>query len=675
MRTRIVAGLTTTFVAAGLVLLSGVHPAVAATPLELLYIAASNGPTTFVVDPALGKRVNEAEAGSASGEVAVAPDAGLALIVDSDHNEVVVLSPNRGTIQRRIPVGTAPRGVAIAADRRHAYVTNHGANTLSVIDLTTLTVVATALVGRGPEDVAVTPDGRRLYVTTADGVDVLDAATNTLTRVVTAGQNPAGVAITPDGRYAYVANRGGNTVSVINTATNAVATVAAGRGPLYVATTPDGARAYVTNATDRTVSVIDTTTNAVAATIPLGFAPVAVVVTPDGKRAYVSGTDGTVAKIDTATDTVASSFVGWGGGFGIGLAVGTVEPVAPVASFTVKPVVELGGFNSDTSASLPGTGGFGKYTWDFGDGIVETVYGPNSGHSYQRGGTYTVTLTITDNYGATSTTSRQVSAFPKIKPISLLASNMRYVTAENGGNQPLVANRPGVGGTWERFDLVDVGGDVGLRSLANGKFVTVDPGTGRLTANGTVADAFELVTIDHGAFALRSRRTGKYLSSNDGAAPLTADRAALGPWERFYQLANYQNSANTVLRAAVNNRYVTTDPHGPQPLIANRNAIGSWETFDVIDAGDGWLALFSHANFRFVAAEAGGNQPLIANRTVVGDWERFKLDRLPFWYNVASESLLAGANGKYVTAEAGGNQPLIANRTAMGDWEQFWLMF
>ncbi|WP_432982815.1 YncE family protein [Dactylosporangium sp. CA-233914] len=105
MRIRIVAGLTTTFVAAGLVLLSGVYPAAAAAaPIELLYVAAANSPTTFVVDPAFGRYVNAAEAGSGTGEVAVAPDAGLALIADSNHDAVVVASLSRGTVQRRIPV-------------------------------------------------------------------------------------------------------------------------------------------------------------------------------------------------------------------------------------------------------------------------------------------------------------------------------------------------------------------------------------------------------------------------------------------------------------------------------------------------------------------------------------------------------------------------------------------
>ncbi|WP_433054475.1 PKD domain-containing protein [Dactylosporangium sp. CS-033363] len=670
MRNRFVAGLTTTFVAAGLVLLSGVHPAAAAAPVELLYATAVNMPTTFIVDPALGKYVSTTEAGSGAGEVAIASDAGIAVIADTTNNAVVVAGLSRGAIQRRIPVGRSPRGVAIAPDRRHAYVVNYGDNSVSVIDLGTFAVTATIAVGRGPEDVAITPNNRRLYVTTVDGISVLDATTNTVAGTVPAGRNPGGVAVTPDGRHAYVVNRAASTVSVLDTATDTVtATVGVGTSPQFVDVTPDGARAYVTNGNDRTVSVLDTATNAVVSTIPLGFSPVAVAIAPDGRRVYVSGSDGTVATIDAAASAVTSSFVAWGGGFGLGLAVGTVNPVAPVASLTLNPVVDLGAFNSDTSGSLPGTGGFAKSTWDFGDGIVETVAGWNNGHIYRHGGHYTVTLTITDHYGASSTVTRQISAYPKLRPISLLGSNLRYVTADAGGSQPLVSNRTAVGGTWERFDLVDVGGDVGLRSLANGKYVTVDPSTGRLTANGTDADAFEMVPIDHGAFGLRSRRTGKYLSSNNGAAPLTADRTGIGAWERFYQLTG-ELSANNRVRALVNNRYVSAENGGTKPLIANRDATGSWEQFDLIDAGDGWVALFSHANYQFVTAEAGGNQPLIANRATVGDWERFRVDHKMY---INGDLLLAGANGKYVSAEAGGNQPLIANRTTPGAWEQFFV--
>jgi YVTN family beta-propeller protein len=53
-----------------------------------------------------------------------------------------------------------------------------------------------------------------------------------------------------------------------------VATIPVGRGPVDVAITPDGARAYVTNAGANSVSVIDTSTNAVTATVPVGANPV-----------------------------------------------------------------------------------------------------------------------------------------------------------------------------------------------------------------------------------------------------------------------------------------------------------------------------------------------------------------------------------------------------------------
>ncbi|MGI5239018.1 GDSL-type esterase/lipase family protein [Dactylosporangium sp. CA-139066] len=121
------------------------------------------------------------------------------------------------------------------------------------------------------------------------------------------------------------------------------------------------------------------------------------------------------------------------------------------------------------------------------------------------------------------------------------------------------------------------------------------------------------------------------------------------------------------LRARVNGRYVTADNGGAAPLIANRTAIGPWEQFDQIDAGGGTIALRAHANGRYVCAENAGAQPLIANRDAVGSWEKFQLIR----NTDGSVSLRATVNGKYVTAENSGNSPLIANRDAIGSWERF----
>ena len=145
------------------------------------------------------------------------------------------------------------------------------------------------------------------------------------------GADPQGVAVTPNGRAVYVANKGSNTTSVIDTATNMViATVSVGPNPVGVAVTPDSSKVYVTNqglpnTVSSTVSVIATATNMVTSTIllgefPLGVSvnPVGVAVTPDGSKVYVanfgSGAGpGSISVIDATTNTVTSTTISSGG--------------------------------------------------------------------------------------------------------------------------------------------------------------------------------------------------------------------------------------------------------------------------------------------------------------------------------------------------------------------------
>ncbi len=76
------------------------------------------------------------------------------------------------------------------------------------------------------------------------------------------------------GTFAYIANRGGNTVSVIDTSTNSVVdTVTVGGNPRGVAVNPAGTRVYVANDSSGTVSVIDSSTNNVVDTVTVGSNP------------------------------------------------------------------------------------------------------------------------------------------------------------------------------------------------------------------------------------------------------------------------------------------------------------------------------------------------------------------------------------------------------------------
>jgi len=82
---------------------------------------------------------------------------------------------------------------------------------------------------------------------------------------------------------------------------------------------------------------------------------------------------------------------------------------APVANFTYLPenptTADVIYFNA--SSSYDPDGEIVNYTWDFGDGNVS--YEQNPTHRYIEDGIYNVNLTVTDNDGASSTITKQIS--------------------------------------------------------------------------------------------------------------------------------------------------------------------------------------------------------------------------------------------------------------------------
>lgn len=117
-------------------------------------------------------------------------------------------------------------------------------------------------------------------------------------------------------------------------------------------------------------------------------------------------------------------------------------------------------------------------------------------------------------------------------------ANNTFVSAENAGASPLVANRTAVG-TWEQFRVIDNGdGTISLQSVANNLFVTVDSGNGtRLIASRATigsAEKFRRVTQSNGTVALQALANNLYVSAdlNIGSV-LVANRAAPSTWEQF----------------------------------------------------------------------------------------------------------------------------------------------
>ena len=153
------------------------------------------------------------------------------------------------------------------------------------------------------------PDNKTAYVVnfTGNSVSIIDIATNSVTGVVSGGQfsNPNAIAITPDGASAYVTNSSTHVVTIIDLTTLAVSTInnADFSHLAAIAITPDGTAAYVVNNnSSSSVYMINLTTQAVTTVVDLGTtfnSPVSIAITPNGSTAYVlnNGND-TVSIID-----------------------------------------------------------------------------------------------------------------------------------------------------------------------------------------------------------------------------------------------------------------------------------------------------------------------------------------------------------------------------------------
>lgn len=105
------------------------------------------------------------------------------------------------------------------------------------------------------------------------------------------------------------------------------------------------------------------------------------------------------------------------------------------------------------------------------------------------------------------------------------------------------------------------------------------------------------------------------------------------------------------------------------PLEARASQVQAWEEFDVLDAGNGLIALKAHANSDYVSAWANDpNTPLEARATQVQAWEEFTW--LP--QGNGTVALQSNTNGDYVSAwSSDTNTPLDARSTHIQAWETY----
>ena len=165
-----------------------------------------------------------------------------------------------------------------------------------------------------------------------------------------------------------------------------------------------------------------------------------------------------------------------------------------VARFNISPtqpgINQAVSFNASAS-----TASNGAYAWDFGDGATGT--GVTTTHPYPRAGNFTVTLTVTSDNGAASTSSRTVNVSGALPP---QAANFTFSPTSPSINQSILFSAQQLGAPVQgaTFDWTFGDGTAGSGATATKAYARA--GTYAVTlrvtnAGGQAASTSRTVTV------------------------------------------------------------------------------------------------------------------------------------------------------------------------------------
>ncbi|MFR3834957.1 MAG: cellulase family glycosylhydrolase [Eubacterium sp.] len=305
-------------------------------------------------------------------------------------------------------------------------------------------------------------------------------------------------------------------------------------------------------------------------------------------------------------------------------------------------------------------------------------------------------------------------------------ANEKYVVAENGGSETIVANRDSYGGSWETFYLINNDdGTVSIKADANNKYVcaVLDEENQLVPRSDNVGtwEKFQIYKISDTEYGLRSAENGKYVKADldNGGKLIAGSDSIAGAWEAFnieklgdetssakatfYENSNYSGWSvalsegrydyGTMISKGIKNDQISSikvaDGYkvtlyndagfagSKKTLLTDASGLGDFndktsaiviEKVEKADFNNSNTYIRSIANGQVVCAENGGSETIVANRSSCGGaWETFQIVN----NNDGTVSLRSVSNGKYVCAVIDDKNQLLPRSGSIGTWEKF----
>ena len=330
------------------------------------------------------------------------------------------------------------------------------------------------------------------------------------------------------------------------------------------------------------------------------------------------------------------------------------------------------------------------------------------------------------NNQTSTTTSYNTVKLPNGKYSIKSVANEKYVATENGGSDPIVANRDNYSGSWETFYIVNNDdGTVSIKADANNKYIcAVLDEENQLTPRSdsiSTWEKFKIYKINDSEYGIRSAENGKYVKADldNGGKLIAGSDSISGAWEAFnieklgdetssakatfYENSNYSGWSvalsegrydyGTMISKGIKNDQISSvkvaDGYkvtlynderfagSKKTLFTDASGLGDFndktsaiviEKVEKADFNNSNAYITSIANGQVVCAENGGSETIVANRSSCGGaWETFQIVN----NNDGTVSLKSIANGKYVCAVIDENNQLLPRSESVGTWEKF----